>query len=219
MEEAQEIIQKLREQANPQKAVEMKAYMRNKFNFFGISSPARRAIFQPFFAALDKHEHPKNAFVITCYEQEQRECQYLAMEYVYRFRKNLKKEDHALVRYMNMEKSWWDTVDYIAAKILGAMVLKYPGIKDEVITAWASDENMWLRRSALLAQLKFKESTDVKFLSYTIRENLGDSEFFINKAIGWALREYSKTNPDWVRNFLQDHELQPLSFREASKYI
>ena len=99
------------------------------------------------------------------------------------------------------------------------MAKHYPSIKEDVLKSWIDDESIWLRRTSIIYQLSYKTETDTDFLKLAILHNQGSSEFFINKAIGWALRQYSKTDPEWVRSFIQKYELQPLSLKEASKYI
>ncbi len=219
MEEFDSIMGRLKVAANPDKAIQMKAYMRNQFEFYGISSPERREIFRPFFSSLDKSAHPSSGFVDMCYKQNEREFHYLAMEYVFYFRKRLTASSLPLIRMMITRHSWWDTVDYIASNILGYLVRRNPDLKNDQLEKWIVDDNMWLRRSALLFQLKYKSDTDTSLLENAIVNNLGSKEFFINKAIGWSLRQYSKFNPDWVRDFIKAHELSALSLREASRYI
>ena len=127
-------------------------------------------------------------------------------------------DDLKLMQYLIIEKSWWDTVDFIASNLVGELVKQFPNLKKHM-EPWISDNDIWLRRTTLLFQLKYKDNTDVEFLEKAITSNLGSSEFFINKAIGWSLRQYSKHNPEWARTFLQRQELAPLSIREASKYL
>lgn len=111
-------------------------------------------------------------------------------------------------------KSWWDTVDAIAPKPVGKIAASYPEVIEETLDGWAVHENMWLRRAAILFQLKYKEKTDDALLYRYILKNADSKEFFIQKAIGWALREYSKTNPASVKEFIENHKLAPLSVRE-----
>jgi 3-methyladenine DNA glycosylase AlkD len=115
-------------------------------------------------------------------------------------------------------KSWWDSVDAINI-VVGHIAMKYPEVKEGILSKWKKSDNIWLNRVSIVFQLKYKEKTDTEFLSKAILHNSKTDEFFINKAIGWALREYSKTNKEWVRNFIESHELSKLSVREGSKYI
>ena len=120
---------------------------------------------------------------------------------------------------MITHKSWWDTVDFIAANLVGPYFKSFPGQREKITGKWLSSNNMWLQRSVLLFQLKYKDSLDTDFLADTIHSLTGSEEFFINKAIGWILREYSKTNPQWVRQFVQATSLHPLSKREGLRLI
>lgn len=128
--------------------------------------------------------------------------------------------DHIpLLEWLITTKSWWDTVDALATKSVGAVAKKYPETIPETIEGWAYGEHLWLRRTAILFQLKYKAETDEELLYRYIEQNADSKEFFIQKAIGWVLREYSKTDPDSVRNFIETHPLAKLSIREGSKYL
>jgi len=125
----------------------------------------------------------------------------------------------SLFEYMVTHKSWWDTIDFIAVKLMGAYFKMYPEEIEVYIEKWLKSNNIWLQRCALLFQLKYKEGLDTNLLKYVINSLLGSKEFFINKAIGWVLREYSRTNPKWVREFVDKTELNPLSRREALRLM
>ena len=127
-------------------------------------------------------------------------------------------EDLDRIEGLITNKSWWDSMDSISP-IVGYICLKYPNIKEEVIDSWIFSDNIWLKRVSILFQLKYKEKTDREFLAKAIVNNSNTSEFFVNKAIGWALREYSKTDKNWVRDFIKNNELSQLSIKEGSKYI
>ena len=116
-------------------------------------------------------------------------------------------------------KSWWDTVDMLATHIIGSFYLRYPNETMAFIERWRDQDNMWLRRTTLLFQLKYKQNTDVPLLFSLIKENKSDNEFFIQKAIGWVLREYSKTNPEAVMEFIDSEKLQGLAKREGLKWL
>ena len=133
--------------------------------------------------------------------------------------KFLKREDISRLKYLIVTKSWWDTVDLLA-KVVGSLVIRIEGY-DQIMLEWSKDNNMWLKRVAILYQLSLKEKVDEIILDKILVNNLGDIEFFINKAIGWALRDYSKYNPEWVREFIKKNKenMANLSIREASKYI
>ena len=159
------------------------------------------------------------AFLDQCYEDDHREFQYLAYEYLLAMKKQVCFEDISSVKALVKKKSWWDTVDFLA-QVVGIIVLKDSRVV-ELMLAWSQEGNIWVRRVSILYQLRFKEKTNTTQLEQILLNCLGTNEFFINKAIGWALREYSKTNPDWVRTFLENHHAQManLSIREASKYL
>ena len=208
----------IRKFANPDKAMQMSAYMRDQFLFLGIPKPELSKLAAPYQKSM-----PANSidwdFVFECWDAKEREFQYIAKDYLSLRRDVLMPTDVPILRKLAINKSWWDTVDGLDV-IIGDIALRHPSI-NETLLKWSTDKNFWLRRIAIDHQLNRKEKTDTELLEQIIQNNFGESEFFINKAIGWALREYSKTNPDWVRDFIKRHksELAPLSLREASKYI
>lgn len=204
---------------NEYKAVEMSSYMRNLFPFLGISSPLRKDICKDFFVEIKKQNKIDWEFVNHCWLKQEREFQYLALDYLKILKKNLNPYDIDNLKHLAITKSWWDTIDNLD-RLIGSIALNYPEINKTLIN-WSLDNNFWLRRIAIDHQLLRKEKTNTYLLEQIIVNNFNQSEFFINKAIGWALRDYSKTNPDWVRNFLLKYEnqLHKLSKREASKYI
>ncbi len=148
----------------------------------------------------------------------EREFQYLAIDYMEKVKDLFTPEDMENIEKLLTTKSWWDSVDAIN-KVVGHIVMKYPQTKEDVILKWIKSDNIWLNRIAIIFQLKYKEKTDTVFLSNAILYNCETTEFFINKAIGWALREYSKTNKEWVKEFIDNNNLSKLSIREGSKYI
>ena len=145
--------------------------------------------------------------------------QYSALDYLQIVKELLTDKDIPRLKKLVLTKSWWDTIDYLDM-IIGGIALKYPGINN-VLLEWSVDENIWLRRIAIDHQLLRKEKTNIELLKKIIENNFEQTDFFINKAIGWALRDYSKTNPEWVRNFIEKNKekMAKLSIREASKYI
>lgn len=206
--------------ANPKIASGQKAYMRNQFEFYGIKTPERREIEKPFL--VKEYLPPKKdleKIVKTLWNKPQREYQFFAMELVQKYVKQFEKKDMALLEFIVMHKSWWDTVDFIAVKLIGEYFKLYPSLRKQYVKKWLASKNIWLQRSALLFQLKYKKNLDTELLSYAIQPLLGSKEFFINKAIGWVLREYSRTNPKWVVNFVNQTPLEPLSRKEALRLI
>ena len=211
-----EIFKTLEAAANPEKAIKMSAYLKDQFVFLGVQKPEREVLAKDFLKQIKK-EPVDWDFVEACYAMPQREFHYLAVDYVLLVRDKLIAEDIAHIESLITRNSWWDTVDMFNIPV-GCLFLKYPQTR-ETIRRWMTSQNMWLRRMSILFQLHLKDKTDINDLTSAIENNVGSREFFINKAIGWALREYSKTNPEWVRAFIGSHALASLSVREASKYI
>jgi 3-methyladenine DNA glycosylase AlkD len=144
----------------------------------------------------------------------------VAVNLLGRLNKQLPPEFVDTMEYLITTKSWWDTVDSIAGGTVGVHFRRYPVIKNKYLARWRKSEDFWLRRTAILFQLNYKNETDFDLLCEIIRENLGSKEFFINKAIGWALRQYARTDPKAVKNFVKvTKELNPLSRREAMKHL
>ncbi len=220
MSEAIELRAKLREHAHAENAVAMSKYMKNHFSFFGIKSPERRALANEFLKENGMLKQPfDRSFVKELWNLPERELQIVAIDYCVKNVKQMERDDIYLLRDMITQKSWWDTVDAIASNLVGPLCLKYEDLQNEFIEAWSTDEHLWLRRTSIIYQLGYKAKTDEQALYTYIKRNADSKEFFIQKAIGWALRQYSKTNPESVRQFIETHELAKLSVREGSKYI
>jgi 3-methyladenine DNA glycosylase AlkD len=195
-------------------------YMKNNFEFFGIKTPERRKIMLPF---LHKSYLPEKAIlpdlIKQLWQKSQREFHYFGQELLFKYQNKLAKNDIELIHFMLINQSWWDTVDYIAVKILGAYFKQFPAQIELIVPQWLASDNIWLKRSALLFQLKYKAALDTNLLANSVQKLLGSKEFFINKAIGWILREHSKTNPQWVLDFVAKTDLTSLSRREALRLI
>ncbi|MDP4163299.1 MAG: DNA alkylation repair protein [Bacillota bacterium] len=198
----------------------MKNYMKGHFNFLGIKTPLRNELQKHFFEESKLLKEPfQHDFVLRLWEKDEREYQYAALAYIAKSLKKLQKDDLELMEHLITTKSWWDTVDMLAAHPVGMIAKEFPEVIESSIESWASGDHLWLRRTAILFQLRYKDETDEKLLYAFIRQNADSKEFFIRKAIGWALREYSKTNPSSVKQFIQNNRLAALSVREGSKYI
>jgi len=216
------LLQKtFQENSNSIRANQQAKYMKNHFAFYGLTSPERRKLQAPF---LVKKYLPvkQDAYIIInkLWEKPQRELHYFAQELANKYQKHVEKSDIELYEYLITRNSWWDTVDFIAANLIGNYFTHFPDEKEQIIDKWMHSNNMWLQRTCVIFQLKYKKETDTKTLSNCINQLIGSKEFFINKAIGWALREYGKTNPNWVVDFVQEHEqLAALSKREALRLI
>lgn len=208
------------ENRNEENAEPMKKYMKDHFPFLGIKKPQRSELEKQFFqeTGLLKADFNKE-FLRELWEKEEREYQYTGLVYMEKSLKKLEKADLPFMEELIMTKSWWDTVDAIAPKPVGTIAEKYPEVIAETIDRWAIDDNLWLRRAAILFQLKYKGQTIEELLYRYIKQNADRKEFFIQKAIGWALREYSKTNSTSVKKFIEETQLAPLSVREGSKYL
>lgn len=213
------IINAFIENRNEDNAKYMKAYMKDNFEYLGIKTPLRKELEKEFLKEKSKEALIDKELVRELWRNEYREFQYVALDYLVKQKKKLQKEDITFIRELIVTKPWWDTIDLIASHLVGEICKKYPELIDEYILNWSTDENMWIRRTAILYQLKYKQDTDRNILEKVIKDNIEDEEFFIRKAIGWVLREYSKTNKDWVSEFVANNRLSKLSKKEASKYL
>ena len=204
---------------NEEQARQMSKYMLNKFEYIGIKTPERREIFKIFFKEYKNEEKIDWEFVNKCWENKYREFQYVAADYLKNKKDKLTIDDIPNLKQLILKKSWWDTIDNLDMTI-GALGLKDSNV-NKILLEWSIDENIWLRRIAIDHQLLRKEKTNTELLEKILKNNLGQAEFFINKAIGWALRDYSKTNPEWVKNFIEKNRenMAKLSIKEASKYL
>ena len=154
------------------------------------------------------------------YSKSQRELHYCAIEILIKQLKgNYKKEDIQLIDKLIITNSWWDSVDTIAKNILGQYLLEHPLETMKVTTCFSDSENTWLNRSAILFQLGYKQKTNFDVLQFECDKHKNSNEFFIQKAIGWALREYAKTNPEAIKKFVANTNIKPLSKKEALKNI
>jgi len=213
------IIEDYYDNSDQRNAKPMASYMKNKFPYLGIPKPKRKELEKSFIKQWKKKREIYWEFVNQCWELPEREFQYLGVDYLLALKKNMVYTDIKKIEKLIVDKSWWDTVDMLAAGIIGELCTRYPYLIEEYIMKWSADENIWLKRTALLFQLKYKDKTDMEVLEKVIIENKDTKEFFINKAIGWILREFSKTNREWVRDFIAANNLHPLSVREGSKYL
>ena len=233
---AAEAVAALEAIADDERAVGMAAYMRDQFEFFGIAATPRKEAVKEIIAkrSLDWD------FVFALWAHPKRECQYVAVDHLRR--QKLTIADLGQLQELVETKSWWDTVDHLA-KCAGTALVpgsrgrgKEPNSLNDASSAralmleWAEAENMWTRRIAILCKLSFGEKTDTQLLREVIGSNLGvdaacSSEFFITKAIGWALRDFARHDPKWVLDFVDEHHpdsalpLAKLSKKEALKHL
>jgi 3-methyladenine DNA glycosylase AlkD len=207
--------------ADPARAVAMTAYMRDQFAFLGLPATEQRRLSAPVLRALPAPgEADVAAFTTRCWAADEREYQYAGCDYAIRHVRRCSPAFLDHVRVLITTKAWWDTVDALAARVVGPLVGATPSLV-ATVDAWIDGDDMWLARTALLHQLHYRATTDADRLFRYCARRAGDREFFIRKAIGWALREYSKTDPVAVRRFVASHAgvLSPLSTREALKWL
>lgn len=214
----EEMFEQLEKLADPQQGAKMAAYMQNRFLFLGLPKPALKAFAKPYLQSSRKApvDWP---FVFACWEQPYREAQYIAVEYLLLHQKQLTGDELENIRRLIVQKSWWETTDSLD-EIVGTIIMKAPDHKRTMLE-WSLSDELWLRRTAIDFQQKYKDRTDTGLLSQIIQNNLDSREFFITKAIGWSLREYSKTDPQWVQGFLAEFgaRMAPLSKREAARKL
>ena len=206
--------------ANPAQAAPMKKYMRDQFEYLGIKSPQFKELMKQQLAA---HGLPPvdelDSIARDLWSLPQREFQYAATSLIGRMEKKLPKGFAKTFEHLITHKSWWDTVDTVAGNPVGVHFQRFPDVREKYLAKWRKSENFWLRRTCILFQLNYKEETDFDLLCEIIRENLGSKEFFINKAVGWSLRQYARTDPKAVMKFVKAEPLHPLSRREAMKHL
>lgn len=215
----QRLRKKLIENSDPELARQMESYMRNKFKFYGLKTPERRKSSHDFIKLEKANKKIDWKFLDQAWVDEHREAQYFVCDYLIALEKYLKFEDIDHIFNYVKSKQWWDTIDSLI-KPIGNIGLRDDRVSD-LMLVWSKDDDFWVRRVAIEHQLLRKEKMNVELLNAILENNLGSSEFFINKAIGWALRDYSKTNPDWVKNFISKHHtgMATLSIKEGSKYL
>lgn len=229
------IIEEFRQHKNEENAEKQAAYLRHQFEFIGLKTPERRLLAKDFLKEKKGDKQIDWELVFEFWNLPEREFQYLALDYLHQMKKWLIFDDMEKIKKLTVSKSWWDTVDALD-ELVGQLLLTgrkqatendstaYEQVKT-LVKEWAQAENFWIRRIAIDCQLSFKNQTDLELLSYNIEKNLlGSSfadEFFITKAIGWALRDLAKTNSAWVIKFIEEHEnkMAKLSIREASKHL
>lgn len=217
-EVAQNIVDTFKGVENRERAVKMEAYLKNKFVLLGIMAPERKQllkVFYPQVKVLNKTELKE--LVLKLYEQPYRELHYAAIDILCRRLKHFDMTDFDFGVRLATEHSWWDTVDSIASNFFGHIMQGMEGRAS--IEFLIYNENMWLNRVGIIYQLKYKDKVNTSILEEAIVEHKDSKEFFHRKAIGWALRQYSRYNPSWVLAILEKHTFSNLSVREARKYL
>jgi 3-methyladenine DNA glycosylase AlkD len=205
---------------NSEEAIRLSNYMRNQFEFIGLRAPQMKEVFKQHVktyglpAKEDLHD-----VITSLWELKEREMQISGLYLLDLMKKQFTEDDLQLLEHIITTKPWWDTIDHIAKKHFGFYLEKFPQHRQQIIDRWITSGNIWLIRSCILFQLGYKERTDVAMLEDIISRTCHTNEFFINKAIGWALREYAKQNPEKVIEITNSLPLSNLSRREALKHI
>lgn len=215
----EEIIQILNEHRCATNAAKQAAYLKNHFVFFGIATPERRQLMGPYLKSWRQSSKIDWQLLTNLWQTDYRECQYVALDFLKSSQKQLIFEDVERMLPMIQTKQWWDSIDCFD-QLLGTIGLSDARV-GSLMLQWAEADDFWLRRIAIDHQLGRREQTNEQLLAAIILKNKRETNFFIKKAIGWALRDYSKTNPEWVKKFIEQNkdQLQSLSIREAMKHV
>lgn len=216
------VSMRLAEAADPAKAPAMQAYMKTDMPFYGVQKAGRSGILRD----LVREYRPGTAesyrkLVLGLWNLEHREEKYIALSVARHFEDHIVPAQLDLYHRLIVEGAWWDLVDETATQLIGHLVVHYPVETWPVVDRWIDDDDMWLRRAALICQVGAKVRTDSDRLFAFCAARAHEEEFFIRKAIGWALRDYARTDPNAVATFINAHrgELSGLSYREGSKHI
>ncbi len=216
----EKISEKLKQNASAENAAPMKAYLKNRFEFFGIKSPERREIFRAFLAENDlPRVEDLEEIIIRLFDLPQREFHYFAIELAGKFKTDWTENSLELFEKMIAAKSWWDSVDSINSVCIKPYFQKFPERRFEITQKWIESENIWFQRLSVIFQLGLKDKTDVELLFRNILQLSRSKEFFVQKAIGWALRDLARTKTETVKTFVAENDLKPLSKREALKNL
>jgi 3-methyladenine DNA glycosylase AlkD len=206
---------------DPERAGPAEAYMRDQFPFLGLPAPTQRVLARSVLAGLPAPgEDDLRTVALACWELDEREYQYFACDWL---RTHLAVPGPgflATIRTLITTRSWWDTVDPLATRVVGGLVRRHPELSAEM-DAWSGAEDLWLVRTAILHQLHYGAETDTDRLFGYCTRQAGHRDFFVRKAIGWALRQYARTEPGAVSSYVAAHrdQLSPLSVREATKHL
>jgi 3-methyladenine DNA glycosylase AlkD len=214
-----EIIEIFQEHKNEKKAIDAAKYLRNKFVCLGIPQPLRKEL-QKTILSNEKLSYSNILEIIEeLWQTEIRELHYFAIDLLISYKRDYEEKDIDFFESLVIRNSWWDSVDVLSSNVLGEYFKMYPNNQVKYSIKWNNTENIWLRRASILFQLKYKETTDVDLLITNINKNKDSNEFFLQKAIGWILREYSRVDRDFVIDFAENNNLKSLSKREALKWL
>ena len=216
-----DLEKKLKEKSDRELAIPMENYMKNNFSFFGIKNQPRKAILKPLWRKYkDEIKLDFRNIALDLFDKTEREFHYCAMEIIFKeINKKFIKEDIQLIEKLITKNSWWDSVDFLAKYLLGYYLLQFPEKTLPIIERFSNSTNMWLNRSAIIFQLDYKVKTNFDLLKAECEKHKNSKEFFIQKAIGWVLRDYSRYNPNGVQDYVNSTQLKPLSQREALRLI
>jgi 3-methyladenine DNA glycosylase AlkD len=212
----------LHDAADPAKAEAMAKYMKSEMPFYGVPAPARKGIVRRLVSSYPPGSRQEyEAIVRALWRGDHREERYLAIGYARAFPRYVTLTSVPLYRAMITRGAWWDVVDETAVHLVGHVLERQRASLTTTMDSWTTSEDMWLRRTSIISQLAHKADTDTELLDHACTRNLADSEFFVRKAIAWALRQYAKTDPDWVGMYVKMHETQMsgLTRREATKHL
>lgn len=207
--------------ADPDRGAPMAAYMRHRFPFLGIPSVPRRKLATRVTRGLPApDEADLVAVALGCWRLPEREYQHFGCDWLIRHAGTLSAASVPALRTLITTKPWWDTVDALATRVVGPLVVRCPAGRS-TMDVWLADDDLWLIRTAILHQLTYRERTDAGWLFAACAARAEHPDFFIRKAIGWALRQYARTDPEAVRGFVAEHRgrLSGLSVREALKHL
>lgn len=208
----------LQELADPLKAPEMQAYMKSDMPFAGVPKPARVTLLKSL-PRLESRDEWLDVVQTLWRDATYREERYVALS-LSGDRRFQTAELMPWFDEMIVTGAWWDFVDEIASRLIGPLLRSAPEVIRPQLLKWSTDEDRWRRRTSIICQLGAKDATDVELLTACIDANVDDRDFFLRKGIGWALRQFAKTEPGWVRSFVQARPgLSPLSRREALKHL
>lgn len=207
--------------ARPDDARHMERYMKDRYAFYGLKKPLRQQLWREHVAAypLPKSEEDLLDLAVALYDEDYRELHYAALDTLQARRRYLTAAALPILAQLITTHAWWDTVDWLAIRLVGDVLRRYPEERHRLPDTWVTHDNMWLRRTAILYQLKYKHETSTEQLYRYCELECGSQEFFIQKAMGWALREYAKTDPDSVVQFVESTDLPKLTVREALRRL
>jgi 3-methyladenine DNA glycosylase AlkD len=216
-----DFITQMYQARNPEEAIPMEKYMKNKFLYLGIKTELRRTILKKKLVQYpDEIKQNFRTIALELFQEEYREFHQCAIDIVLA---NIKKKwqitDQFFIEQLLLQHSWWDSVDTLAKYGIGGYLKQFPSEKYELIERFSNSNNLWLKRTAIIFQLGYKLDTDFELLKAECLKNIDSKEFFIQKAIGWALRDYASVNPQGVLKFVQNNPFKPLSVKEALRKI